>query len=466
MESFASLVCGPPPGNSASRRLAGGQPAKLHVARVSGRFTWDDLPEVAQPVVETADAAGQKQILLDVPAMGFAWVGPGQGEPPAAEPKKRTTTKKDHLPPLAQGNTLKNEHLEVTISPVTGGIQAIHNHAVRANRLGQQIAMRMARPGQSREDGEPGGEQEYSIMAADDVSVVEAGPLVGRIQSRGRLMDREGRRLARFVQTAEIRHGSRILELRIDLEIERQPEPEPWSSYYAVRFAWTDETADTYRSVGLAAQQTETAFLESPLFCDISAPRSRMTILCARASVSPAFRAAQAGYAAGRARRDGEVVPAGDRHGPRPSCPSGARFSGRRATPAASGTAACQSVGLALSRGRAGRRGHALGAGPRRGQAGRVPRPAPGDRGTSRPRRIAGLSPLASARTLDLLGPSGWADNTRWGDSCTVAPEGGSTTATPTTDSTPTTELPVEGDRTTLDLGPHQWTHVEALFAG
>ena len=42
-------------------------------------------------------------------------------------------------------------------------------------------------------------EQDYSVMAADEVRVDSPGPTLGRITSRGRLVDREGKRLAGFV---------------------------------------------------------------------------------------------------------------------------------------------------------------------------------------------------------------------------------------------------------------------------
>ena len=44
-------------------------------------------------------------------------------------------------------------------------------------------------------------EDAYSIMAADDIRIVEAGPVVGEVAVRGRLMDRGGQLLADFRQT-------------------------------------------------------------------------------------------------------------------------------------------------------------------------------------------------------------------------------------------------------------------------
>jgi alpha-mannosidase len=116
-------------------------------------------------------------------------------------------------------------------------------------------------------------------MAADKISVTSSGPIVGRITCRGRLVSREGERLARFVETIEARRGSPILELRIDLDVEQEPGPDPWNSYYAARFAWSDATADVYRSVCLANRRTERAQLESPHFVDIRSGQKGITIL-------------------------------------------------------------------------------------------------------------------------------------------------------------------------------------------
>lgn len=433
MAGFAALVLGPRVTVSRPTGLLLANPRNFTWRESVDVSPWDALPAVSGPVVEAAEAADHKQILVDVPAMGFAWVGPDPGDLSAAEPKKHK--KRGEKPaPLAEGNVLKNEHLEVTISPVTGGIQALHNHAVRVNRLGQQIAMRLARPGRSGEESDPGGEQDYSIMAADEVSVVEAGPLIGRIQSRGRLMDRQGQRVARFLQTAEIRHGSRILELRIDLETDREPDPEPWSSYYAVRFAWTDEAADTYRSVGWAARPTETAFLESPLFFDIRASRSRMTILSAglpyhrrfglrkldtllivRGESARSFRLgigmdlaypapAALGFLAGGLPRREEAPPG--------SNPSGWLFHVD-----VRGVVATHWEPVRADGKPAGFRVRLLETEGRQVQVG-----------------LRVFRSLASARRLDLLGQG-------------------------------PTDLPVQDDRTTLDLGPYQWAYVEALFA-
>jgi alpha-mannosidase len=273
LSRFCELVAGP------SRQSSGGflvanscsfpRRLCLDVSRL------EDLPETAGPILMAGESAQRKQVVVEVPAMGFAWVGPDPATTPA-EPKKKPKQQE----PVARQYELRNEFFEVKFNPQTGAIQGIHNYAMRGNRLGQQIAMRLADPSRARRQGAAaGGEEEYSVMAADELTVAEAGPLVGRIESRGRLLDREGRLLARFLQSAQARRGSRVLELEIELDIERLPESDAWDSYYASRFAWADETADLYQSVGLTGRACEENFLEAPHFLDVRTPRTRLTIL-------------------------------------------------------------------------------------------------------------------------------------------------------------------------------------------
>ena len=234
----------------------------------------EHLPEVLGPVLAAERTEAKKQALIEVPAMGYAWVGPAaaQGAGSTAARKGKTDSF------VADGNMLRNEYFQVTVSRTTGAIQSIVNYAVRGNRLAQQIGMRLTRPGRSPTQ-EAGAEDEYSIMAADEVAASHDGPMIGRIASRGRLLDREGKRLAGFVETVEARRGSRVLNVTVELETGREPGADPWVSYYAARFAWVNETAELFRGVGLSRQASEESILESPYYLDLRAPRTRFTIL-------------------------------------------------------------------------------------------------------------------------------------------------------------------------------------------
>jgi alpha-mannosidase len=119
----------------------------------------------------------------------------------------------------------------------------------------------------------------YSIMAADEVTVRSPGPVLGEVLVRGRLLDRRGLRLAGFQQITRVRRESRIIEIEIELDVERQPEADPWQSYYASRLAWAVEAASMYRSVNQASVPTDAVQLESPHFLDVRFEGQRTTLL-------------------------------------------------------------------------------------------------------------------------------------------------------------------------------------------
>ena len=213
---------------------------------------------------------------FEVPAMGFAWIGGGDSSaaPTVAKEKKRRLLPRKKEPPLAESNVLRNEFFEIRFNPQTGAIRSISDYRSRDPRLAQQIALRLPRGGQ------PGDETNYSIMAADRIDVTSAGPVLGEIVCHGKLIDRDGRRLAGFKQTTRAWRGSRAIELLIELDVDRLPGQNPWDSYYAVRFAWKDETLCLYRSANMANVPTELTRIESPQFLDLRRDRLRTTLLC------------------------------------------------------------------------------------------------------------------------------------------------------------------------------------------
>ncbi|MGD0899097.1 MAG: hypothetical protein ABR915_14760, partial [Thermoguttaceae bacterium] len=259
-----------------------------------------ELPELAAeaeavgPVVWAGDSAMRRAVVVDVPPLGFAWVGPASGEVVKPEPARRGwgpfRRRPAGPPPLAElvapprargrvggpsagkpGALLRNEFFEVRIDPYTGAIRGIYDYQSRGPRLSQQIALRL--PAGDAEDA-------YSIMAADEIAVTSPGPVLGETMVRGRLMDRRGRRVAGFRQTTRIWRGSRTVELEIDLDAEESPGPDPWSSYYAARFAWADDSASLYRSVNQALLPTDAAHMESPHLIDIRGEKLRTSLLC------------------------------------------------------------------------------------------------------------------------------------------------------------------------------------------
>ncbi|MGA2031420.1 MAG: hypothetical protein ABSG68_04125 [Thermoguttaceae bacterium] len=244
--------------------------------------------------LELGGPEDRRPVTVEVPPMGFAWLDAATAADVAAKSGKKWGIFKKKAPQerllaslrvhesrgrkdsaQAPEVVLRNEFFELVVDPHTGAIRSIFDYVSRGPRLAQQIALRL--PVGSRNEGDDA----YSIMAADEVVITAPGPLLGEVVARGRLVDRQARRLAGFQQTTRIRSGSRIIELLIELDIDQLPGPEPWSSYYAARFAWPDETASLYRSVNMATLPTDTAQLEAPHLIDIRAKKVRTTILTA-----------------------------------------------------------------------------------------------------------------------------------------------------------------------------------------
>jgi len=256
-----------------------------------------ELPLVGG-AIRAAEADGRSAAAVaDVPPMGFAWIGPGMSEKGSdpldsrgltpfrtgSKPRKGRRSwfhrAAKAQPPMAEEEEglhfLRNEFFEITFDPATGAIRAVADYVSRRPRLAQQLALRIPRRGSP----DPGSDENYSIMAADEIAVSSAGPIVGEVLVRGRLVDREGQRVAGFRQTTRTYRGSRLIELAIELDVDRQPGPDPWHSYYGCRFAWSDETANVYRSVSLANVPTDAAQLEAPHFVDLAAGKLRTTFL-------------------------------------------------------------------------------------------------------------------------------------------------------------------------------------------
>ncbi|NLX95281.1 MAG: hypothetical protein GXY83_03805 [Rhodopirellula sp.] len=241
------------------------------------------LPAAEGAVWRAAREGGLQQAIVDVPPLGFVRIAAGREETPVAAKPARSRFRKPPKPepPLAEPYALRNEYFEATIDPTTGAVRAIDDYTTRGNRVAQQLALRQLRKDRQRDPWEEeGDERDYSMMAADEITV-DAGPLAGRIVSRGRLMDREGRLLCGFRQTMTVRRGSRVLELEIELDPQQQPDPDPWVSYYAARFAWGDATAEIYKSTGMLTQPTDAVLLESPLFVEIRSEKTQTTLLTA-----------------------------------------------------------------------------------------------------------------------------------------------------------------------------------------
>jgi len=233
----------------------------------------DTLPRLDDSVRAVQETGGKRWALVEVPPMGFAWVSGGPAS--TAKPKGKAP------PPMADGTTLRNERVEVLIHPETGGIRAIHVPDYRGNRLSQQLAFRLPtprpQPGEIWRDADE--EARYTNMVAEGIEITSAGPALGEIVSRGRLVDEEGNRLAGFTQRVQLWRESQVVLLDVELDVAEEPRADPWNSYYAARFAWSDPGAEVWRSVSSSGQRSEGKRLEAPQFIEVREEQARTAIL-------------------------------------------------------------------------------------------------------------------------------------------------------------------------------------------
>ncbi len=182
----------------------------------------EPLP-IAGPVRACQVNDKQLGLVVEVPALGFAWIprsGPA-GTPPMASRMR-----------LADARHVRNEFFEAEIDPATGGLRGLWDHRSRVNRIGQQLVFN------------PG-----STMQAAEVKVTSTGPALGEVVSEGALMGDQNQVLATYRQRYRAWLGRPILELRIEIYPELGAAGYPWHSYYGARFAWRDERAMLLRGV-------------------------------------------------------------------------------------------------------------------------------------------------------------------------------------------------------------------------
>jgi alpha-mannosidase len=230
---------------------------------------WERPPQLGGVVLWAGTSAGRHFAVVEVPAMGFAWLEPSSAAPPTSRAK-----------PVASEHTLTNEFLQVTLSPSTGGIQSIYDYSRRGNQLSQQLALRMPAPPAEPGSAWRGSDDEgaYSTMRAHAVEVTASCPAFGEIVSRGILLGADEQPVARFRQKVQLWAGSRVIHLEVELDDLNEPRPDPWNSYYAARFAWPDETAELWRGVGLARKRTNASRLEAPEYIELESARGQVTI--------------------------------------------------------------------------------------------------------------------------------------------------------------------------------------------
>lgn len=217
----------------------------------------------------------RKSAVVDLPPAGFAWI-PGDGVS-AAEASATSTT------PMAEDGVLRNEYFEIYINETTGGVARIKGHGRSPNRLSQQLAYRFPRERSFVVGTGDDAEQVksfYSDMRCRNLEIISAGPALGEIVTVGDLIDqKDGSKLAEYRQTTRIWRRRPVAEIDIEFDVEHMPDADPWSNYYAARFAWNDSTASLTRSVQQGAHTFQGERFESPHYLEIASDQERVTIL-------------------------------------------------------------------------------------------------------------------------------------------------------------------------------------------
>jgi hypothetical protein len=215
----------------------------------------DDVPEplpLTGPLKAGQFADGKAQLVVEVPALGFAWF-PRHGPPGTPHPKGKLK--------LADKTMLRNEFFEAEVDQLTGGLRAIRDHRTRINRLGQQLVFN------------PG-----SKPRVKEISVTSSGPALGEIIAEGELLDDHDQVLATFRQRFRAWLGRPLLEMRIEIIPENPPQGYPWHSYYGARFAWRDERGLLLRGVNGTGFITSHTRPETPDYLELRQGRQGTVI--------------------------------------------------------------------------------------------------------------------------------------------------------------------------------------------
>jgi hypothetical protein len=216
-----------------------------------------EMPGVSAPLRATGPLkacqveGNTAHTVVEVPALGFAWVPSTATGPPPAPGRMR----------LADNRCVRNEFFEAEVDPQTGGLRAIRDLRTRAGRLGQQLVFN------------PG-----STMRVKQIQTTSTGPALGEIVSEGALLDPQDQVLATFRQRFRAWLSRPVLDLRIELFPAAPPAGYPWHAYYAARFAWRDERALLLRGVNGSAEVTSHTRPQTPDFLEIRWGRQNVVL--------------------------------------------------------------------------------------------------------------------------------------------------------------------------------------------
>lgn len=232
------------------------------------------VPSLSDTIAARQFDDSQRAVVVKTPPCGFVWVS---AQDSAAEPPGVGKT------PMAEELVLRNDRCQVNLSEVTGGIGRLSGYGRGTNRISQQIAFRFR---QERKVTSGSGDDVetyrtyYSDMVLRESRIISQGPVVGELETIGEIVDPQERTvLAGFRQVTRVVRSRPFVEIEIELDPQTLPEGDPWTSYYAVRFAWKEPTAALSRSLHGGAHAATGERIEAPQFIELADDETRTTIL-------------------------------------------------------------------------------------------------------------------------------------------------------------------------------------------
>lgn len=192
------------------------------------------------------------QLTVDIPGHGFTTVASNPSGGRSRSLGLRGLFRKPR--PMAYGQALSNEFLDVAIHPESGGVAAVHAGAQRGNRFSWQLA---------RFDANGPGDG-YSAMKCRQLRVVSADTAEGIIEARG-VLAVEQRTVAEFEIQYTLKRGSRWLIIDVALDGCEAVASDPWRSYIAGRAAWATDALSIRPLVRDKRHRTSGRRIEAPL---------------------------------------------------------------------------------------------------------------------------------------------------------------------------------------------------------
>ena len=198
-----------------------------------------------------------KKALIELPPMGaVAVTGAGNNA-------SDVTSK-----PAADELAIKNNLYQLTFDKATGALVNVYDFHTRRNYFAQTLAVRL---GGNRVREDKDDTLDYSISVADSFerSVTDSEE---KMVVTGRLVDREMNVLYTFKQTTSLQYGSATIYFDFKIKpVEGVEQDDDFYSvipphYLACRWAWGDDSTETFISVGGAMVKTESKELLAPEF--------------------------------------------------------------------------------------------------------------------------------------------------------------------------------------------------------